>query len=188
MSGLYLLGLIAIWLFVGWLIYRFWRSATVIKDFNKIVHYALGGVLFLVWFASGFWPFAGKKIYYDTQVMEMCEKDGGVTVYETVELPVEMFNRWDQPNFYHPTKGENALGPEYAFKQNIHYYRHKPTVMRFNSEVVRHSDDKLLGRSIVYKRSGGDLSGFWHPSSYICPERAGEVDLFMKIFIRRNKE
>jgi len=34
-------------------------------------------------------------------------------VYETVELPAEMFNRWGQINFFQPTQGENALGPEY---------------------------------------------------------------------------
>jgi hypothetical protein len=45
MSGFYLLGLIAIWLFVGWLIYRFWRNTTVIRDLNKVVYYVLGGVL-----------------------------------------------------------------------------------------------------------------------------------------------
>jgi hypothetical protein len=44
-----------------WLIYRFWRNLTVIRDLNKVAYYTLGGVLLLVWFGSGFWPFAGKK-------------------------------------------------------------------------------------------------------------------------------
>lgn len=36
----------------------------------------------------------GVKAYYDRQVREMCAKDGGVRVHETVRLPVERFDKW----------------------------------------------------------------------------------------------
>ncbi|MES9830210.1 MAG: hypothetical protein ABW201_18270 [Candidatus Thiodiazotropha sp.] len=183
MSGIYLLGLIAIWLFVGWLIHRFWRNAIVIRDFNKIAHYALGGVLFLVWFGSGFWAFAGKKMYYDVQVREMCAKDGGITVFETVELPAEMFNRWGQPNFYNQTLGEDALGQEYIFRKEIKYYRKQdPAVSRRSYRVIRKSDNKLIGESVVYGRGGGDLPGPWQGSNYRCPVNGGDIPLLVKVF------
>lgn len=34
----------------------------------------------------------GAKAYYDRQVRELCAKDGGVRVYETVTLPAEKCN------------------------------------------------------------------------------------------------
>lgn len=41
----------------------------------------------------------GVKAYYDRQVREMCEKDGGVRVYEAVRLPKEKFNELKRKNF-----------------------------------------------------------------------------------------
>ncbi|MES9830205.1 MAG: hypothetical protein ABW201_18245 [Candidatus Thiodiazotropha sp.] len=187
MSGIYLLGLIAIWLFVGWLIHRFWRNAIVIRDFNKIAHYALGGVLLIVWFGSGFWPFAGKKIYYDTQVMEMCAKDGGVKVYETVELSEEQFDKWGMVVFYQPLQGENALTNKYILHETTTIIRkNNPTVNRNYYSISRRSDRKLLGETVVYGRGGGDLPGFWYGSSFSCPpySDAGINQLIKSIFIR----
>ncbi|MEW8693669.1 MAG: hypothetical protein AB2535_21765 [Candidatus Thiodiazotropha endolucinida] len=187
MSGIYLLGLIAIWLFIGWLIYRFWRNATVIRDFNKIAYYALGGVLFLVWFGSGFWPFAGKKMYYDAQVREMCAKDGGITVYEIVELPAEMFSKWGMVEFYHPSQGENALGPKYIFKaEQLYYRKNNPSLIRFHYQIFRRADNKLLGEAIMYGRGGGDLPGFWMGSHFSCPpsKNAGVNKLIKTVFIK----
>ncbi|MES9830212.1 MAG: hypothetical protein ABW201_18280 [Candidatus Thiodiazotropha sp.] len=168
MSGIYLLGLFAIWLFVGWLIYRFWRNAIVIRDFNKIAHYALGGVLLIVWFGSGFWPFAGKKMYYDAKVREMCAEDGGITVFETVELPVDKFDKYGNVN----------LTSEKLTKPSVNYFseisekairENDPTIIQYTLRIIRKSDNKVLGKAIRYGRGGGDLPGFWHPSSYGCP-------------------
>lgn len=36
----------------------------------------------------------GVKAHYDRQVREMCAKDGGVRVYETVRLPADKFDKW----------------------------------------------------------------------------------------------
>ncbi|MCU7937650.1 MAG: hypothetical protein KZQ99_22845 [Candidatus Thiodiazotropha sp. (ex Dulcina madagascariensis)] len=188
MSGFYLLGLIAIWLFVGWLIYRFWRYVTPTSKSNKLLYYVFGGVLFLIWFGSAFWPFAGKKMYYDAQVREMCAKDGGITVYETVELPAEMFNRWGQINFFKPTGGEDALGTEYKYisstlflKRGEHF---EVSILRHQRQIYRRSDNKLLGEQVSYSRRGGDLPGFWHPSSYRCQDSNGK-SLLDSLFTKR---
>ena len=52
-----------------------------------------------------------EKARFDQQVKELCAKDGGVKVYETVKMPAEKFNQWGQINFFKPTQGENALVP-----------------------------------------------------------------------------
>ncbi len=51
----------------------------------------------------------------DAEVRRLCAIDGGVKVYETVKLPPDKFDKWGMVNFYKPTQGENALGPDYVF-------------------------------------------------------------------------
>lgn len=189
MSGLYLIALIAIWLFAGRMIYRVWRYWKPADLTRKILHIMIGAVLLSVWFGGAFWEVAGKKMYYDAQVREMCAKDGGVKVYETVELPAEMFNKWGQIEFYHPTQGENALGSEYIFRSEKYYYRKTdPEMSRRVYQVIRRADNKLLGESVVYGRGGGDLPGPWYGSTFHCPEDGGDIPLFVKIFQQSIKE
>lgn len=35
-----------------------------------------------------------EKARLDAQVKELCAKDGGIKVYETVKLPADRFNQW----------------------------------------------------------------------------------------------
>lgn len=186
MSGLYLIALIAIWLFAGRMIYRVWRYWKPADLMWKILHIMIGAVLFSVWFGGAFWEVAGKKMYYDAQVRELCAKDGGLKVYETVQLPAEMFNKWGQIEFHRPAQGENALGPEYVFKEDTQYFRQgNPQISRIHYQVLRRVDGKLLGETVLYGRVGGDLPGPWHHSSFRCPafSKAGENALFSGIFI-----
>jgi hypothetical protein len=89
-------------------------------------------------------------------------------------------------NFYKPTQDENALGPEYIFKSETTYYRKgNPEMWRTHVQIIRRSDNRLLGESTRYSRRGGDLTGPWHPSSFSCPK---DIGLIEKIFIRSEKE
>jgi hypothetical protein len=190
MSGIYLLLLIAIWLLVGWIIYRVWRRWKPIDLKRKVVHIAIGALLFSFWFGGAFWEVLGKKEYYDAQVRELCAQDGGVSVYETVELPAERFTKWGQINFYHPTEGENALGPEYLVKDETRFLRAEtedPTLVRHHFQVFRRTDGKLLGERIAYGRGGGDLPGSWHPSSFSCPDPR-EGGLLKVLFTKSNSK
>lgn len=131
---------------------------------------------------------SGVKAHYDRQVRELCAKDGGVRVYETVRLPPEKFNQWGQPNFYRPDQGENALGKDYLFKirkPDFDSWRGNPTVFRYHYEVIRRSDNKLLGETISYGRGGGDLPGPWYGSKFHCPDHdeSSEIAMLMRIFI-----
>ena len=135
------------------------------------------------------------KYRLDAQVRELCAKDGGIKVYETVKLPPDKFNRWGQINFYHPTRRENALGPEYLFKEYTHYYLKgnfsEPAMRRVHYQVIRRSDAKLLGELIGYSRRGGDLlSPPFQPSAFRCPDGYGDTVLLKQIFKKiliRNK-
>jgi hypothetical protein len=131
----------------------------------------LKGILILIaipLLVVGFYE--GRKAYWDGQVRELCAKDGGIKVYETVKLPPEKFNQWGQPNFYKPTQGENALGADYLYKSENQYLHHGDPYLRVDRErIYRKADMKLLGEATAYVRGGGDIPGPWQPSAYRCP-------------------
>lgn len=161
-----------------------WRVASTPVTKGLVVVISAVGFLGLFWFLAG-----GEKWRLDQQVREMCGKDGGIKVYETVKLPAERFNQWGQPNFYKPTQRENALGPEYVFRWDLHYIRKgNPSLHRSHTQVFRRSDNKLLGEAIDYSRGGGDLPGPWQPSAFTCPEAIGHIALLTKIFVKSDKE
>lgn len=178
--------LFAGWLWLTWLLWKGGRRFLGSAFASRTVRIAVVVVVAALWFCGAFWEVAGKKMYWDAKVRELCAKDGGVKVYETVELPAEMFNKWGQIEFYSPTQGENALGQEYVFKEDTQYYRQdNPQMSRIHYQVLRRADGKLLGETTLYLRIGGDLPGPWHHSSFDCPDanKAGDVTLISHIFI-----
>lgn len=129
-----------------------------------------------------------SKSELDAEVKRMCAIDGGIKVYETVKLPPEKFDKRQHfINFYRPTQEENALGSEYLFKQDIHYYyKGNPEMSRKHYQIFRRSDGKLLGESILYGRGGGDLPGPWYESGFTCPTfaEAGVNVLLKNLFVQ----
>lgn len=185
MSAFYLLGLFAIWLALTFGLRKAWQKIRQDAGKRRIGVDAMFVMVMAAWLAASFWYGGGRKYYYDAEVERLCAIDGGIKVYETVKLSAEKFNQWGQPNFYNPTLKENALGPEYEFRFWIEHLRNDlPNLMRFESSITRKEDGKLLGKSVEYKRSGGDIPGPWQSSTYLCPLDAGEVQLMENIFIR----
>jgi len=126
-----------------------------------------------------------SKAELDAEVKRLCAIDGGVKVYEMVKLPTDKFNQWGMVNFWRPTQGENALGPEYLYKSEDHYYREgNPELFRMHTQVVRRLDGKLLGESVFYKRGGGNMPGPWHGSSFMCPDLSVANDVLRQVFIK----
>lgn len=113
-----------------------------------------------------------NKAYWDHKVRLMCEKDGGVTVYEKVELSQEDFKLLGGFNGYVRTPIEKYAKPFDLYisisKENkIHDIN--PYVFRNEMEVYIRSDRRLLGKSISYVRVGGDFpTGIIHESSFSC--------------------
>lgn len=188
MSGMYVLLLIALWLGVGLLMLRLWRRLG--KESIGTPMRAGAGVLLLAAWVGAPWYYAfGRKALLDVEVRELCAKDGGIKVYETVKLPAEKFDEWGMVNFYRPTQGESALGPEYVFRVEDNSYRKGyPTLMRHHYQITRRADNKLLGETVSYGRGGGDLPGPWFPSSFTCPDvvEAGPNALLKAVFVRNN--
>lgn len=119
-----------------------------------------------------------RKANANAMVRELCAKDGGVKVYETVKLPVERFDKYGNVMF------GSRLGPplkQLAKEGDDFFYTWEKTwiipetsvgaltVWRDHQKLFRATDQKLLGESISYSRRGGDPIGPWHPSSFGCP-------------------
>jgi len=132
----------------------------------------------------------------DAEVDRLCAVDGGLKIYETVRLPPEKFNKYNQVNFYHPGRNENALGPEYIWKYKNTYLhpggdpKANPRMWRNHTQLFRRSDGHLLGEAVCYLRYGGDprflaeYSGA-PESSYSCPKKGVDgVHLLNGIFIK----
>lgn len=187
MSGFYLLALTIVWFFVGWIIYRFWNLRKPTTFTRRIVHIVICAFLFLIWFGGPFWEVAGKKMYWDAKVRKMCAKDGGVKVYETVELPEKMLDWAGRIKI--PDKSKAKASDEFYKDREITYYhRDNPQVTRWHTRVIRRSDGKVLGEYTRYGRGGGDMPGFWHESSFSCSDITGFQKFESAIFIKGDKK
>ncbi|KAB2310382.1 DUF2157 domain-containing protein [Betaproteobacteria bacterium SCN2] len=135
----------------------------------------------MVTLAGLLWLAQGEKWLADQQVRELCAKDGGVRVYETVTLPPERFDKYGLIRV--PAKEFAKLEDEYFYVWQVKKYRNKsPVVRRDHFLVCRRADGKLLGEAISYARIGGDMPGPWHESSFRCPKESGNSLLQEQIF------
>jgi hypothetical protein len=170
MSGLYLIGVIALWLWLTSLLWKGFKRlrARAGKHTTFINVFAL--LLALIWLGASFWYSGGRKIYYDRQVERLCAIDGGIKVYETVRLPAAEYEKYARRNWILPDKMQSQPSDNFYYeKENIDYRIGNPKVSRKQTQIVRRSDGAVLGEYVQYSRGGGDLPGLWHGSSFICP-------------------
>ena len=128
-------------------------------------------LILLLIVVAGFYE--GRKAYWDHQVTKMCEKDGGVTVFETVTLTKEQYFKNDG------YKGMIAIFPESTSKPHHEFYKKQvdtiikkstPRVVRSEYTTYRKTDNKKLGKWVTYSRRGGDFPTGFHPSSFGCTD------------------
>ena len=133
------------------------------------------------------WIAVGENMWLDHQVKELCAKDGGVKVYETVTLPADRFDKYGivRIPFEQYAKPED----EYYYESEDHYCREgNPTLLRSQYRIIRRSDGKVLGESVFYGRGGGGLPGPWHGSSFTCPNPTRSTGLEISIFVKGDKK
>lgn len=187
MIALYVLVLALLWLGAGALARRLWSTYFVPeRGISRRVRVIGGGMLLFGWLFVPVYLLYGRTALLDAEVRELCAKDGGVKVYETVRLPAERFDKKGVLKAYRPNQGENALGPNYIYKMENQYFSkgeiNAVAIWRTHIKVFRRSDGKLLGDSVSYTRRGGDFPGPWHPSSYICPDLK-YLNLLEQVFV-----
>jgi hypothetical protein len=112
------------------------------------------------------------KIKLDREVDRMCAIDGGVHIYEKVTLPREDFGPDGEvfPQFAGRPTNRGRFGSEYEARiADELLAQGDPALLRLRTQIVRLSDQKVLGELVIYRRSGGDFPGPWEPSRYSCP-------------------
>ena len=150
------------------------------------------GVLLLV--AFGYNKPAQMRL--DAEIDRQCAVDGGIKVYETVQLPPEKFDEYGNLIYFSGVgvKHEDWLGPDYIYKTETTWLNPGgeqvvPRAWRTHDQVFRRADGKLLGESIYYGRYGGSprwllmLLNAHDTSHYRCPE--GSIAVTGKIFIKK---
>lgn len=126
-----------------------------------------------------------EKWQLDAQVRELCAKDGGMKIYETVALPADQFDQWGVLKGFRPTEREGSLGPDYSYVNETTYIRKgNPEMSRSHTSVVRRRDGKVLGEIVRYSRRGGDAPGPWADSYFSCPPiDPSQPDLLRRVFV-----
>ena len=162
---------VAVWL---------WRKTDSSLARGLVMTGAMATLAGLLWLAQG------EKWQADRQARELCAKDGGVRVYETVTLPAEKLDEHGRPNFRIPYKAEVSPTDEYYYEEIITYIQSgNPSLQRSEYRYVRQGDGKVMGTSVFYSRGGGGLPGPWHEPPFICPDPVKQrTNLITEVFVK----
>lgn len=183
MSGLYVLGIVVVWVLLTSLLWKVWRSFRA-EGRNPDVLFV---VLALAWLAGSFWYGGGRKFYYDAEVNRLCAIDGGIKVYETVKLPADKFDKYGVVRI--PSKNDAKPADQYYYDRDTTYFKTgNPEIWRSHHQIIRASDGKVLGESVQYARRGGDIHGPWHKSSFGCPDIGTQPSLENSIFVKGDRK
>jgi len=151
---------------------------------------SIGVMIFLVLF--GLWWGVPNFLKWraDAQVKELCAKDGGVKVYETVEITDEQFVWLSDSN------NKNRITfKDYAAPEALYYYESETKnfnklyldVVRTEYRFIQKEPYKVLAINVFYSRRGGDPIGPWHHSSFSCPDPKKSVDMLNIVFEKKGK-
>lgn len=130
-----------------------------------------------------------EKYALDRQMDELCKKDGGIKIYETVKLPRDMFdqsgNVISSTIDYNGTKALN-IANEYVMTGEVFILKNgdplkgEGRLSRIHSTIARIADGKILSEVVEYSRAAGDGFYIGHPTQAICP--ANHIDFVRSTF------
>lgn len=126
-----------------------------------------------------------RKAYYDSQLRKMCEKDGGVVVFERMPVSRQLFVQLgggDQQMIRVPLEKDSPEVPFFIEYSSTDIRSGNPRIFRSETRYYRRSDRKLLAVRKSFSRVGGDFPSFGHPSSFSCPPLEHEVPALRSIF------
>ena len=116
---------------------------------------------------------------WDAKVRELCEKDGGVTVYDRVKLTQSEYRRLrDLAGSVTPPKA--SAHPQSAYVADSKHDQLNdtiPVVSRSETAIVRRSDGKVMSRLIYYSRARHGVI-----PSFGCNDVGVQVDITGRTF------
>lgn len=128
--------------------------------------------------------YEGRKAYWDYRVREMCAKDGGVKVFERIQLNAEDYRRLSGRLGEIPIqerRGATTNAEYVSDTERTWIHRNSPEVYRTEATIRAVAGSKSLARYVNYARVGGDFPTFSHPSAFSCDQGYGSVS--KQIFI-----
>ena len=124
--------------------------------------------------------FEARKAYWDHQVKLMCEKDGGVKVYEKIILSKSQLSKLLNEYGQLPTPGKDYAkfsDPFFLESKDMRIRVTNPRLIRSQYDLYRAEDKKMIASAVTYGRSGGDFPTWAHDSSFSCTDFKGPVFL-----------
>lgn len=142
--------------------------ATIVVVFFRII-LGLIGLIALFFFYCEI-----NKRYWDYRVTQMCKKDGGLHLFESIAISHEEFLAWGGVDGVRgvPIPSEENMRfdiPIFERGEIKTISPHRPYVWRSISKYVRRSDGKVLAQHVLYARRGGDFPSPAHESYFFCP-------------------
>lgn len=114
-----------------------------------------------------------EKDRLDAEVRQLCAKDGGIKLHETVTLSPQEYRKLlnrDGELDIRVKDHAKATDAFYFEPQSAIVRKGDPVLVRWEYRLIRQSDMKLLATNVYYTRRGGDLPGPWRESSFSCPD------------------
>lgn len=174
-----------IFFLIYWLVIPLLAIATGVSLWKRTQSKVGKGVVASVIVAvlAGFlWLAVGEKWMGDQRVRELCAKDGGVRVFETVPLTPELLDKVGRISI--PDKQRARPSDEYFYvADRVRLSEGRVKISRRQVQVVRRGDGKILGEKVSYSRTGGELPGPWHSSGYTCPKPTASEKFESAIFV-----
>ena len=119
-----------------------------------------------------------QRYMADWSIKPMCEADGGIRVFEKVQLEKGKFATPAQTNWSDYQHGRLIL-KDYQIKKTHTFLKlHGAAVYKYITWIERNSDQKRLSEMIQYFRQGDEMFHGKH-----CPENITEKTLIDKTFI-----
>ncbi len=135
-----------------------------------------------------------NKAFWDAQVRHLCANEGGVTVFETVDLSSPEYSEVPRAvngvPFISDKRYMNPGDPFYRTSESTSEKKWGGvTIMRFVESIVRTSDNKMLGTRISYNRGGGDFIDISGAGTiFSCNSITSPFELSTQIFNLQGEE
>lgn len=115
-----------------------------------------------------------NKAYWDYRIREMCKRDGGLHLFESITISHDEFLAWGGqdgvPGVPIPLGNKTRIDiPIFERSEFTMIHQSQPHAWRSTSEYIRRSDGKVLAKHISYSRRGGDFPSPMHESHFSCP-------------------
>ena len=149
---------------------------------KKILFSSLFPILFSG--CMGYVP--GQQSYWDEQVREMCERDGGVRIYEKLRITkadIELLGRVGGKIGVPAKDLANPKAPAYQELKITRIRDGNPRVSRTDLIIVRRADQTVVAQATIYARSGGDFPSPAQTSGYRCPDAKTIMSDLQELFI-----